>query len=137
MYRFLMILGGLDQLASVALHISFWKLFNWPVELARLSPLSRGTVQVLDIVLIYIICWAAGVTFYFAWVRPRGNVAALTLLFIGSVPVLRAAAEVPLYGWTANSPAIIVSCLLSAACYFGAMYYALRGGSHDAHPKCA
>lgn len=137
MYRFLMVLCGLDQLASVVLHLSFWKLFNWPVELARLSPLSRGTVQVLDVVLIYIFCWAAGVTFYFAWARSQGKVAALTLLFIGSVPVLRATAEVPLYGWTAYSPGIVISCLLSAACYFWAMYYTLRGGSRDAHFKRA
>jgi hypothetical protein len=137
MYRFLMILGGLDQLASVALHLSFWKLFNWPVELTRLNPMSQGTVQVLNIAVIYMLCWAAGVSVYFAWARPQGRAAALVLLFIGTVPVMRAAAELPFYGWTSNSPGILGSCLISAACYLGAMYYALQGGRRNADRQCA
>jgi hypothetical protein len=137
MYRFLMILAGLDQLASVVLHLSFWRMFNWPLELTRLNPMSQGTVQVLNIVLIYIICWAAGVSFYFAWKLPQGKVAALTLLFIGSIPVMRAATELPCYGWTANGPKILASCLLSAACYFVALHYALRGGRSNADQQCA
>ena len=43
--------GGLFHVAFVVFHLTFWKLFRWNTELARLTSLNRATVQVLNLAL--------------------------------------------------------------------------------------
>ena len=43
--------GGLFHLAFVVFHLTFWKLFRWDTELAKLTSLNRATVQVLNLAL--------------------------------------------------------------------------------------
>jgi hypothetical protein len=47
-------LGGLFHLALALFHLSFWTLFGWNDELARLRPLNRGVLQVLNLRLTYL-----------------------------------------------------------------------------------
>ena len=41
--------GGLFHVAFVVFHLTFWKLFRWESELAKLTALNRAAVQVLNI----------------------------------------------------------------------------------------
>jgi len=50
----LLILGGLFNLAFFIFHIFFWKLFNWGKELAKLTPINRAVMQVLNICLMFV-----------------------------------------------------------------------------------
>ncbi len=40
--------------AFAAFHLAFWKLFRWPADLARLTPVNRGVMQVLNLMLTYV-----------------------------------------------------------------------------------
>lgn len=48
------LLGGLHSLGFAAFHLAFWKLFAWKHELALLSRVNRGIVQILNLRLTYV-----------------------------------------------------------------------------------
>jgi hypothetical protein len=59
-------IGGALHLLFVVFHLFFWRLFDWPNELAKLSPLNARVVPVLNISLIVVFLGAAYVSFSFA-----------------------------------------------------------------------
>jgi hypothetical protein len=129
MYRLLMILGGLVNIYCAIFHIAFWKLFNWGIELAKLSAVNHGTMEALDIAVIYTLFYAAGVSLYFAWARPRGPFAAGALLFIAGFYIVRAADEIPCYGFGPGNLPLIALCLALSAIYIGGACLAGRSAA--------
>ena len=59
-------IGGAMHLLAAVLHLFFWRLFNWPDELARLSSLNARVVPVMNISLIIVFLGAAYVSVSFA-----------------------------------------------------------------------
>lgn len=59
-------IGGAIHLLAAVFHLFFWRLFNWPEELAKLSPLNARVVPVLNISLIVGFLGAAYVSVSFA-----------------------------------------------------------------------
>lgn len=57
----LIVAAGLFNLAFALFHLFFWRLFDWPQELARLGAVNRGIAQVLNLCLTYLFAVAAAV----------------------------------------------------------------------------
>lgn len=49
----LLIVAGLHSFLFAAFHLCFWRLFQWRTELARVSAINRGVMQVLNLCLTY------------------------------------------------------------------------------------
>jgi hypothetical protein len=58
--------GGALHLLIAVFHLFFWRLFNWPEELAKLSLLNARVVPVMNISLIVAFLGAAYVSVSFA-----------------------------------------------------------------------
>ncbi len=54
------------NLALAAFHLGFWRLFRWKDELAKLHPLNRGVMQVMNAMLIVLFLTVALVQVRFA-----------------------------------------------------------------------
>jgi hypothetical protein len=129
MYRLLLVLGGLVNIYCAIFHIAFWKLFNWGEQLARLDVNNHGTMEALNIAVIYLMFCVAGVSLYFAWTRPRGPFIAGLLLFVAGFYIVRAADEIPCYGYGPASMGMIAFCLAISAIYIGGACLAGRGAT--------
>ncbi|GAA4041245.1 hypothetical protein GCM10022409_29030 [Hymenobacter glaciei] len=46
---------GIYNLLFAAFHVAFWRLFRWKSELAKLNPVNRAIMQVLNLRLIYVL----------------------------------------------------------------------------------
>ena len=42
------------NVALAVFHLGFWRLFRWREELAKLRPVNRGVMQVMNIMLIFL-----------------------------------------------------------------------------------
>jgi GrpB-like predicted nucleotidyltransferase (UPF0157 family) len=49
----LLIIAGIYGFLFAAFHLCFWRLFLWQTELARVSAINRGVMQVLNLCLIH------------------------------------------------------------------------------------
>ena len=49
----LLIIAGIYGFLFAAFHLCFWRLFLWQAELARVSAINRGVMQVLNLCLTY------------------------------------------------------------------------------------
>ena len=49
----LLIIGGFHAFLFSAFHLCFWRLFQWRTELARVSAINKGAMQVLNLCLTY------------------------------------------------------------------------------------
>jgi hypothetical protein len=56
----LLIIAGIYGFLFAAFHLCFWRLFLWQTELARVSAINRGVMQVLNLCLIHHIGSTAG-----------------------------------------------------------------------------
>ena len=54
------------NVALAAFHLGFWRLFRWKDELAKLHPLNRGVMQVMNAMLIFLFLTVALVQVRFA-----------------------------------------------------------------------
>jgi len=49
------------NVALAAFHLGFWRLFRWKEELAKLHPVNRGVVQVMNLMLVAFLLLMASV----------------------------------------------------------------------------
>ena len=54
------------NVALAAFHLAFWRLFRWKDELAKLHPLNRGVMQVMNAMLIFLFLSVALIQVRFA-----------------------------------------------------------------------
>ena len=66
MKKALLVIGGIFMLLGSILHLFFWKLGNWAVELPKIGPDNQGIVQMLNIGSIYFTLFSAIITFVIA-----------------------------------------------------------------------
>ena len=57
-------IGGLYNLAFLIFHDFFWKIFNWKEDLAKLTPINKAIIQVLNLMLIFVLLLFAYVSFF-------------------------------------------------------------------------
>lgn len=48
------------NVALALFHVAFWRMFRWKEELAKLHPVNRGVMQVLNIMLTFFLLLMAG-----------------------------------------------------------------------------
>lgn len=52
--RTIMALCGLHSAGFAVFHLAFWRLFDWPADLARCSTATRAITQILNLRLTYV-----------------------------------------------------------------------------------
>lgn len=60
----LLLVGGMIHIGFAVLHIFFWRLFHWDVELAWLSKINREAIQIFNLCLIFVFLVIAYVSFF-------------------------------------------------------------------------
>ncbi len=50
----MILICGIYSLGFAVLHVFFWRLFNWKIDLQKLSPENRATMQIFNLRMIYI-----------------------------------------------------------------------------------
>ncbi|MGD8562961.1 MAG: hypothetical protein PVG03_10505 [Desulfarculaceae bacterium] len=120
----LLYLSGSFAFAFAIFHCFFWVLFNWSQELARLSPVNAGIVQVSNIMYIFIFIYQGFASFKLAAKKePFTFMEKSILIFIVGFYFLRAALGIPFFGVTIAQIVVIPVCLIIIA----ANLLALRG----------
>ena len=61
----LVIIGGIFNLGFAIYHSTFWKVFRWKQELAKISRLNRNVVQIINLCLTYILLAMAFISFVY------------------------------------------------------------------------
>lgn len=79
------------NIAAAIFHIGFWRIFGWPKSLAGAGRINRSTIQVLNIVLIYVFLAYGGALLWLGSAAPG-----VLLVAGGGFYLLRVALQ-PLY----------------------------------------
>ena len=58
-------IGAWYHLAFAVFHVAFWRLFRWKTELAKLEPLNRAVMQILNLRIIYLALVFAWLSWFF------------------------------------------------------------------------
>ncbi|MBN1918234.1 MAG: hypothetical protein JW889_10015 [Verrucomicrobia bacterium] len=119
----LLIAGGVLNCALMAFHVSFWRFrrLNWRVELPRSNAVNRGAIQVMNLMLIYAFVCFAAVSFVMAAAGASRAMLNAVGLIVGGFYMVRAALQFVFFETTAFSLVFVGVCVVTAACYFGAM----------------
>jgi hypothetical protein len=121
MTKILLYTGGIFSLLFAGIHLLFWRLGNWQEELPRLSPDNSGIMQMLNVGSIYLLLFAAFISFYLAKKKEIVFTEKALIVFMAGFYLLRIAFGVPFFGFTVSEVVIWVLCLIPAACYLGAL----------------
>lgn len=121
MKKILLYIGGTFTLLFAVLHASFWKLGNWQVELSKLTADNSAIVQVLTMGSIYMLVFAALMTFYLARKQKFEFVEKAFLMFVAGYYTMRVIFGYPFFGFSMEELIIWIVCLLVAACYLFAI----------------
>jgi hypothetical protein len=72
-----------------ALHVGFWNLFNWKVQLARLSKVNKSILEVLNILSIYFLIFFSTILIYFNSTVVETTMGKVFLSYIAGFWVIR------------------------------------------------
>jgi hypothetical protein len=109
--------GGLFSAAIAIFHLTFWKLFRWKSELARLGPLNRAVVQVLNLALTFLFVALAWVSLVHRQELVATALGQSLLGWIAAFWWLRAVAQLVFFGWKPLSVAFFALCLAGGSLY--------------------
>ena len=90
-------------MALALFHLCFWRIFRWRDELAKLHPVNRGVMQVLNIMLTFFFLSAAALQLGWADEMGRTSLGRALLVVLIAFWVLRAVLQ-PLF-WKTTSRA--------------------------------
>jgi hypothetical protein len=121
MRKALLYIGGTITLCFALFHLYFWKLFNWQDELIKLSPENSGIMQMLNIASIYMVLFAAFISFYLAGVKVFLFLEKAVIIFIAGYYLLRIAFGIPFFGYSIQELVIWIFCFIVACCYLLAL----------------
>ena len=121
MRKILLYVGGVFSLLFAIMHLLFWNLGNWQEELTKLSPDNSGIMQMLNVASIYLLLFAAFISFYLAKKKEFVFTEKAVIVFIAGYYLLRIAFGVPFFGFAVSEVVIWVFCLIPAACYLAAL----------------
>jgi hypothetical protein len=121
MRKILLYVGGTVSLFFAVFHLLFWQLGNWPEELPRLSPGNSGIMQMLNVASMYMMLFAAFISFYLARKKTFVFTEQAVIVFIAGYYLLRIAFGGPFFGVSVQEVAIWIFCLIPATCYLAAL----------------
>jgi hypothetical protein len=117
MKKILLNIGGVFMLLGSILHLSFWKMGNWGIELKQLSTDNQGIIQMLNIGSIYFVFFSAIITFVIAKKNTLEKTDKLFLMLAGGYYIMRIIFGFPLFGISAEEIIIQAFSLLGVCCY--------------------
>jgi hypothetical protein len=94
----LILAGGLFNAAFAVFHLSFWRLFRWKSELAKLTSMNRAVVQVLNLCLTFAFVIFAYVSFAHVPAMLTTDLGRSLLLLISLFWYLRAVEQIVFFG---------------------------------------
>ena len=90
--------GGIFCVCLVLFHLTFWRLFRWNTELAKLTSLNRAVVQVLNLSLTFVFVIFAYVSLAHTTEMESTPLGRSLLLLIALLWYLRAIEQVYFFG---------------------------------------
>ena len=118
----LVIVGGVYNLLFGLFHISFWKLFNWRDELARMSPINRAVIQMLNIAVIVFLLMIAFVSMVYSHELVTTNLGRTLLLGTSIFWMARLVGEFTLKDGTQANPKLVTAFLVGILLYVLPMF---------------
>lgn len=117
MAQYFLIIGGVLNTLLVIFHLLFWKMFNWPGDLALLSPDNRAIVQVLNLNCAYGLALFAIVSVFYRHDLLESRLGRFITGAIAGFYVLRAALQLVFFGRDTISIVMFVFLLVVALMY--------------------
>ena len=121
MRKALLYFSGIITLCFAMFHLYFWKLFNWQADLTKLSPPNSGIIQMLNVVSVYTLLFAAIISFYLARVKAFLLLEKAMIIFIAGYYLLRIIFGFPFFGYSVQELVIWIFCFIMACCYLMAL----------------
>jgi hypothetical protein len=115
--RILLIIAALLTVLVSFLHLSFWKIGNWGIELKKLSADNQGIVQVLNIGSIFFLLFSGFITYTIAQKETLEKTDALFLMLVAGYYLIRIAVGFPFFGFSIGEVIVQAFCLIAACCY--------------------
>jgi len=114
--------GGVYTAAFLVFHLSFWKLFRWKTELAKLTSLNRAIVQVLNLCLTAVFAMLAYISLVHAGELLSTDLGRTLVVLIAAFWYLRAIEQVVFFGLRRPlSIAFFVAFVIGGSLYTGAL----------------
>ena len=117
MRKKLLYTAGFITICFAMLHLSFWSMLNWELELATLNSDNRGILQMLNVGSIYMLLFFALISFHLAPKKELSFTEKASIVFIAGYYVLRIAFGIPFFTMSVEELVIWIFCLVVAACY--------------------
>ncbi|WP_341674905.1 hypothetical protein [Niveibacterium sp. SC-1] len=127
MLKELLWLGGVYHLCFAAFHLSFWRLFRWDEQLARLSSLNRGVMQVLNLCLTYAFVMCALMSFCYADALTHSGEGRAVLAGVAGFWALRAVQQLVFFRLRAGVQWSLFSVFAAGAGLYGYAFAAAPG----------
>jgi hypothetical protein len=90
--------GGIYNIILVIFHLTFWKLFKWKKDLARITFINRAVMQVLNLSLTFVFLIFAYISLFYAQELISTNLGISLLLLISIFWFLRAIEQIIFFG---------------------------------------
>ena len=117
-------IGAVYHLAFAIFHVGFWRLFRWKTELAKLGPINRGVMQILNLRLIYM----ALVFAFFSWFYADAlSTSALGRALVAAIAIfwaMRAVEQIVFFGLKMRVSAAFFAVFVAGAVLYGAVLVA-------------
>ena len=111
-------LGGIASLGWLLFHAFFWRLFEWPTQLQRVSAVNRGVMQVLNLCLSFVFLLFAIISLWYAdTLLESAGLGRLLLAGMGAFWLLRLLEQPLFFGTSRVSHFFSLLFLLTSACY--------------------
>ena len=94
----LIVVGGLYNFAFVIFHLLFWKIFKWKKDLASLSIINRGVMQILNLCLTFVFLIFGYISIFHTKELISTSLGVSLLLLISVFWALRAIEQVVFFG---------------------------------------
>lgn len=114
----LLFIGGIYHVAFAVFHLSFWKLFGWKSDLAKLNRINRSIMQILNLRLIFVFLIFAAVSLFYADELLETRIGKFLLTGISLFWLARAVEQIVFFGLKQ-----IASLLLFVAFLIGTIIY--------------
>jgi len=115
----MIIFGGVFNLGFAVFHLLFWRLFHWKEDLASLTRLNRGVVQILNLCLTFGLLAMAYVSFFHRSELVETDLGKAILVAFSLFWFLRMIEQIAFFGFKKKlSVAMTFLFLLGSAAYF-------------------
>ena len=117
MRKYFLYFGGTITFCLTFVHLSFWKLGNWQVELSQISTINKSIMQMLNVFTIYTVLFTAFISFYLAKKEEFAFIEKSLVIFISGYYSIRFIFGFIFFETSTLETGIRIICLIVAICY--------------------